>query len=274
MKLMEIPRPGYIALAASLLLVTSHSVGAQAPPAPAAYWTMDAITDGVVADQTGAHNAKVPSLIGMKDVKTGEYLADFAPKTENGVNDKAIALEQAQQGYLSVETPTGFHFENGLTISAWVKIKNANAQMVLLSSAEDIPNPKGGWCLFYSYGSVHFKAVDFIGNPLMVSSPKSSVAADAWVHIAAVADATTLRLYLNGIEAASQPFTGPVKMAAETPLVIGNHATIAGWRHSECPAFGGLMDEVKIFETALSNSDVKSESERVMTSASESFPSK
>jgi hypothetical protein len=100
------------------------------------------------------------------------------------------------------------------------------------------------------------------------------VAADAWIHIAAVADAATLRLYLNGIEAASQPFTGPVKMAAETPLVIGNHATIAGWRHSECPAFGGLMDEVKIFETALSNSDVKSESERVMTSASESFPSK
>ena len=251
MKLMEIPRPSYIALAATLLLVTSHSVGAQAPPAPAAYWTMDAITDGVVADQTGAHNAKVPPLIGLKDVKTGEFLPDFTPKTEDGIKGKAISLEQVQQGYLSVETTTGFHFENGLTVSAWVKIKNANAQMVLLSSAEDIPNPKGGWCLFYSYGSVHFKAVDSIGNPLMVSSPKSSVAADAWIHIAAVADATTLRLYLN--------------MAAETPLVIGNHATIAGWRHSECPAFGGLIDEVKIFETPLPALAVKTESERVLT---------
>jgi hypothetical protein len=56
---------------------------------------------------------------------------------------------------------------------------------------------------------------------------------------------------------------GPVKLA-DTALVIGNHATIAGWRHGECPAFGGLLDEVKIFEKPLTAADVKAESEQVL----------
>ena len=253
-----------IALTASLLIVTGRSAQAQTPPAPVAYWTMDAITNGMLLDQTGHHNAKVPALIGQKDAKSGGMLPDFAPKTEAGIKGKAIALEQAQEGFLSVESPAGFNFKDGLTISAWVKIKNANAQMILLSCAEDVPNPKGGWCLFYSYGAAYFKAVDSTNSPVMVSSPQKSVAADTWVHIAAVADAKTVRLYLNGVEAASRPFAGPIKLA-DTALVIGNHATIAGWRHSECPAFGGLMDEVKIFEKPLTASEVQAESEEALS---------
>lgn len=136
--------------------------------------------------------------------------------------------------------------------------------MNLLSCAEDVPDPSGGWTLSYSYGDVVFKAVDTNGKAVTVNLPTSNVAPGAWVHIAAVADATTLRLYLNGEEAASKAFSGPIKMA-DTPLIIGNHATIAGWRHSECPAFGGLMDEVKIFEAPLSAAAVKAESEQSLS---------
>jgi hypothetical protein len=84
------------------------------------------------------------------------------------------------------------------------------------------------------------------------------------VHIAAVADASTMRIYLNGVEAASAPFAGPIRMAA-TPMVIGNHAGIASFRHSECPAFGGLMDEVKIFQKPLNPAEAMAESELVLS---------
>lgn len=225
---------------------------------------MDAIDEGGVADQAGAHDAKVPQLIGQKDKKTGEILPDFTPATEEGLKGNALALEQNQQGFLEVSSPKTFHFESGLTVSLWMKVEAANALMNLLSCAEDVPNPKGGWTLSYSYGNVAFKAVESTGNPVTVSSPKNSVAPNAWIHVVAVADDNTLRLYLNGEEVASEPFAGPIQMA-DTAMVIGNHATIAGWRHFECPAFGGLMDEVKIFESPLTTANVKAESEQALS---------
>jgi hypothetical protein len=230
------------------------------PPAPAVYWTMDSIVDGALPDVAGLHHAAIPGLTGMKDVRFGGVLPGFTPTTAPGVKGQALALVRDQQGFLRVAAPGQFDVTQGMTVSAWVKINGGSALMNILSCAEDLPNPKGGWTLCYSYGTVIFRAVDAAGKLQTLASPKDSVPAGAWVHIAAVAEAATLRLYLNGVEAASIPFAGPIRMAAN-PLVIGNHAGIAGWRHSECPAFGGLMDEVKIFQKPLSAAEIMAESE-------------
>lgn len=231
---------------------------------PAAYWTMDKISEGVLQDETGLHHAKVPELSGQKDKKTGEILPDFVPATEPGLKGNALVLAQRQQGFFNVTAPKQFDFKNGMTVSAWVKIKNINSVSNILSCAEDVPTPKGGWILFCTYGKAVFKAVDQSGAFVGVASPANSVAPDAWVHVAGVVDATTIRLYLNGVEVGSKPFAGPVKLA-DTALVIGNHATIAGWRHFQCPAFGGLMDEVKIFAKPLPATEIQLESEQALS---------
>jgi hypothetical protein len=261
---MKKPTTSYLALTATLLIAANPIGQAQAAPEPSAYWTMDAINDGLLLDETGVHNAKVPALTDQPDIKTGEILPDFTPETGDGIKGGALLLESKQQGYLSVAAPGEFNFTGGLTVSAWLKVKNGNALMNILSCAEDVPNPKGGWTLSYSYGNVSFKAVESTGNPVMVSSPKDSVAPNAWFHVVAVADGSTLRLYLNGEEVASKPFAGPIQMA-DTAMVIGNHATIAGWRHFECPAFGGLMDEVKIFEAPLTAAEIKAEADQALS---------
>jgi hypothetical protein len=253
-----------LALVATLFLAVSQDGRAQTPPAPAAYWTMDSISEATVADQSGAHQAKVPALSGQKDRRTGEILPDFTPAAEPGIKRNALSLEQKQQGYLNVTSPTTLSFSNGITVSAWVKLRNVNSNATILSCAEDIPNPKGGWILFCSYGKAVFKAVDNSGAFVGVASAANSVTPNAWVHVAGVVDANTIRLYLNGEEAASKPFVAPVKLT-DTPLVIGNHATIAGWRHFECPAFGGFLDEVKIFEAPLNASEIRAESDQVIS---------
>jgi hypothetical protein len=255
--------PG-LALAATLFLAVGQDGRAQTPPAPAAYWTMDSISEATVADQSGAHHAKVPALSGQKNRKTGEILPDFTPAAEPGIKGNAVSLDQKQQGYLNVTSPKTFGLSNGITVSAWVKLRNVNCNATILSCAEEIPNPKGGWVLFCSYGKAVFKAVDNSGAFIGVASAANSVAPNAWVHVAGVVDANTIRLYLNGEEAASKPFVAPVKLA-DTPLVIGNHATIGGWRHFECPAFGGLMDEVKIFEVPLNAAQIRAESDQVLS---------
>ena len=261
---MKKPTTSYLALTATLLIAANSIGQAQAAPEPSAYWTMDAINDGLLLDETGVHNAKVPELIGKPDRKTGEILPDFTPASEDGVKGTALLLESKQQGFLNVAAPGKFNLANGLTVSAWVKVKNINSNANILSCAEDSPTPKGGWILFCSYGKAVFKAVDNSGAFVGVASAANSVAPNSWVHVAGVVDGTNIRLYLNGEEVASKPFVAPVKLA-DTALVIGNHATIGGWRHSECPAFGGLMDEVKIFEAPLTAAEVKAESDQALS---------
>jgi hypothetical protein len=250
-------------IAALVVIAASQSIQAQAPRTPAAYWTMDQIVDGTLGDQAGLHTARIPDLVGKKDARSREILPNFAPSTAPGVKGNALALDRSQQGFLSVAVAERLSFSSGMTVSSWVKIKEASAQMVLLSCAEDVPAPQGGWCLTYSYRKVFLKAVDAFGTVTTVASPDNSVPAGFWVHVAAVAEATTLRVYLNGVQVASRPFAGPIRMA-DTALVIGNHATIAGWRHAECPAFGGLMDEVKIFEAPLNPAVIMAESEQAL----------
>ena len=208
------------------------------PPAPDVYWTMDRIVQNA--------------------------LPDFTPANEPGVKQSALALVREQQGFLDVAAVKSFDFTNGMTVSAWVKIEDRSALMNILSCAEDVPAPKGGWTLAYSYGNVVFKAVDSVGKLQGVASSKDSVPARAWVHISAVADASMLQIYLNGVEAASAPFAGPIRMA-DTPMVIGNHAGIGSFRHAQCPAFGGLLDEVKIFQKPLGAAEVMAESESALS---------
>lgn len=112
---------------------------------------MDQIVDGTLRDEAGRHHARIPDLSGKKDAKSGEILPDFTPSTAPGVKSNALALDRNQQGFLSVVAPKQLNFSRGMTVSAWVKIKEASAQMVLLSCAKDVPAPKGGWCLTYSY---------------------------------------------------------------------------------------------------------------------------
>ena len=186
-------------IAAMFVLAACHPGQARTAPVPAAYWTMDEIIAGALRDQAGLHHARIPELTGMKDAKFGGVLPDFVPSTEPGVKGKALALVRSQQGFLNIAAPKELYFANGMTVSAWVKIKSASAQMIVFSCAEDLPNPKGGWCLTYSYGSVFLKAVDSTGKAVRVTSPHNSVPAGAWVHIAAVADAKALRIYCGAL---------------------------------------------------------------------------
>jgi len=74
-----------------------------------------------------------------------------------------------------------------------------------------------------------------------------------WAHAAATFDGTTARIYLNGREIASGPFTFASGTGAG--LVIGNTNSESGW--PDCPeAFNGGLDEGRIYNRALSPAEI------------------
>ena len=72
-----------------------------------------------------------------------------------------------------------------------------------------------------------------------------------WSHLAVTYDGTTLKLFVNGDEASSRPTTGPI-LSTPDPVWIGGS-------HPYGEYFHGLIDEVRIYDRALTRSELRAE---------------
>lgn len=96
------------------------------------------------------------------------------------------------------------------------------------------------------------------GVPCVYVSPSANnvlastaLPTNTWSHLAATYDGATIRLYTNGVLAASQAQTGVIPNSSE-PLTIGGNALFqAYWK--------GSVDEVRVYNRALSASEIKSD---------------
>ena len=80
-------------------------------------------------------------------------------------------------------------------------------------------------------------------------SSASGVNYGQWVHVAGVYDGSTVRIYVNGVQQGSTPFTGSL-MSYTQPLYIGAHGQPAEFAK-------GVIDEVRIYSQALSPAQVQ-----------------
>jgi hypothetical protein len=73
----------------------------------------------------------------------------------------------------------------------------------------------------------------------------------AWHHVAAVYDheAHAMRIYVDGMEQASQTVTGAPKPSADVPLFLGQY-------HEGRELFRGTMDELSLWDRAISEAEV------------------
>lgn len=92
------------------------------------------------------------------------------------------------------------------------------------------------------------------GQPGQYPGPYgTALSANTWYHIVHTADATTERVYINGVEVAS----GPSDWAAEKDHGAdpGRYVNIGAVNYSTEP-FKGIIDEVRIYDNALSDAEV------------------
>lgn len=145
-----------------------------------------------------------------------------------------------------------------LTVSIWVRWSGLRH-----GYSQGLISKRDGW----SVGEMRFMfEIDTPGNNSGLafrqhSSGQTDVLSEAgvmtpfigrWVHTAATFDGATARLYLNGEEIASGPFT--LANGTGAGFVIGNTNSSA-W--PECPeCFNGDLDEARIYSRALSAAEI------------------
>jgi glucose/arabinose dehydrogenase len=80
---------------------------------------------------------------------------------------------------------------------------------------------------------------------------------NAWTHLAATYDGSTLRLYVNGVQASSLSLVGSI-LTSSGALRLGGNTVWGEW-------FAGRLDDVRIYNRALSAAEVQADMNRAVT---------
>jgi PKD repeat protein len=93
----------------------------------------------------------------------------------------------------------------------------------------------------------------------------SQLAVNTWTHLAATYDGTTQRLYVNGSQVASRPQSGGMQVSSG-PLRVGGNSVWGQY-------FRGRIDEVRVYNRALSASEIQSDRNSALPTPSATAPS-
>jgi hypothetical protein len=186
-----------------------------------AYWPMD-IKDIISATSTDrSGNSKDGTISGTVTVTGGQsgQALNF-----NGSTNYVTAP--------NVSTPTA------ITVSAWVYSTNFGGNMFVVQKA--VVNQQ--WQLFFEGGSRLYWGTN---HDIFCDKPSDS----AWHHIVATQSGTAGKIYIDGVECTSGTVTA---IGQGSGLIwIGAHDVGPGY------LFNGKIDEVRVYNRALSATEIK-----------------
>lgn len=186
------------------------------------------------------------------DEGTGTLANDSSGKSHNGTltnaswsnsgyNGKALDLGGA--GMVSVADHADLDLTNTMTLEAYVRPRTAKAwQTVLMKEA---PPSTESFALYSSFEQPNANA--WVGPNGNVSS--AAIPTNAWSHIAFTLENGVGKIYRNGVLVSQASGMGSA-VATNAPLRIGGNAI---WSNE---GFDGLIDEVRVWNVALSASQI------------------
>jgi Concanavalin A-like lectin/glucanases superfamily len=208
-----------------------------APPVgtPVAAYNFDAGGGTTLADVTGkGHTGTLSGPTWTAAGRTGAALSF------DGVND-SVRIDDAND--LDLRT--------GMTLEAWVRPSAlGNAWRTVLFKEQ---TGHMTYALYAATDTGRATGQAYVGGERNARA-STALPVNAWTHLATTYDGANLRLYMNGTQAATLALTGA--MAVSTgPLRIGGNGIWGEW-------FAGLVDDVRVYDRALSASEIQGDMTR------------
>jgi hypothetical protein len=247
-------------------LLFQPTINAQITEGLVAYWQFeDNEGSGVIKDYVGQAHGVIVNNIGT------EYIP--------GVKGKALNFQNADSnaiGWVEYNEIFDFTFES-FTVSLWVTadpFTERGEMMVFkkgssLTGDDPVPHGNGRWYAISFYGGGDepnaqiFYGIDDDLIKTEITHPIPDYKAHEWINIVAVRDIDqeSIFLYLNGELAASKWDETLDISGADLPIQIMNY----GLEGSKLNKVNGAIDELKIYNRALSADEILSEYEMITT---------
>ena len=184
-----------------------------------------------VTDQSG--NGNTGTVSGTTWAATGKY-------------GKALQFN-GSSALVTIPDAASLHLTTGMTLEAWVNpstvngnwrdvIYKGNDNYYLEATSSNASKPDAGLIAGGSYADAYGSA---------------ALTANSWTYLAETYDGATLRLYVNGTQVASTAHTGTISTSTN-PLQIGGDSLYG-------QNFAGMIDEVRIYNTALTPTQIQTD---------------
>ena len=154
---------------------------------------------------------------------------------------------------------------SGITLAAWVNVTNFQDDARLISKSEGSGTADHYWAMILSGGgenNLEFRLRTDTGATSRSSAPDTEdLQANEWTHIALTWDASDpfMRFYKNGQEIFSQSKAGnAVGTGPDVKIALGNQSASVADAAGRIRPFGGLMDDVVVYDRALDTEELES----------------
>jgi hypothetical protein len=188
-----------------------------------ARWRLDETVGGVAHDATANRNDGA--------------LVD-GPTWMTGRSDSALNFDGVDD-YVDCGSPAAFDLTAAVSVTAWVRPVAGSGLRPIVSKGDHQYTLRQS-----SSGVFSFLAYDGAWH---IASGTTVADAGRWYHVTGVCDGTTVKLYVDGIEEAS--ISGGLSSSA-FPVNIGRNS------EETDRVFGGGIDEIRIYDRALSGAEV------------------
>jgi hypothetical protein len=229
--------------------------------------TVTATTSGAtgspktVAVTLNVNPAVSPNLVGAWgfDEASGSTATDASGKGNTGTITSATRTTSGRFGsalsfngtnsWVTIPDANTLDLTTGMTMEAWVRPTAIGS----LWRAVMIKEQPGNliYALYAGDGAGHAGANIFTTTDRGVTGT-AATPLDAWTHLAATYDGANLRLYVNGVQAASRAVTGSIRASTGVLRIGGNSIWSDEW-------FSGLIDEARLYNRALTAAEIQAD---------------
>jgi len=200
----------------------------------------DVVTNGLVSywtlDDADIKDRAVKDVWGKND---GEIMGN--PKMVEGKIGKALKFNGSSD-YVMIKKDQSLKITDAITIGAWVNLDNVagDKQMATMWTSA------AGYQPWFTGSTFMLRLNNGKGN---FDASYPGLSEGVWYHVAGTWDGTTIKAYVNGKEGVSIAMGGKINIP-DTNLNIGSYNNGAG------EFFGGAIDEVCIYNRALSIAEI------------------
>jgi glucose/arabinose dehydrogenase len=210
-----------------------------------ASFTTTATASGLVA----AYNFDQGAGTTLTDVSGHAHPGTLSGATwsASGRNGGALSFDGTND-FVSVADHSELDLTNAMTLEAWVNPSALGSTWRTVLFKEQAAHMT--YALYANTSTGRPAAQAYVGGQRDARGT-AALATGAWTHLAGTYDGTTLRLYVNGSQAATFATSGSMTVSTG-PLKLGGNAIWGEW-------FAGRIDDVRVYNRALSASEIQSD---------------
>jgi len=202
-----------------------------------AWWKLDEGSGSTVIDSSVYTNAG--------STVNSPYWTNAVPSL-SFANPYSLCLNGNTQGCVIADS-TSLKPTSAITVAAWINPNNVTANKIIVDHQSGAPYY--GYIMLMLTNKFLVNAAYNVNGKDVVSV--SSIATNTWTHVLFTYDSADIRIYINGVLDKTTVATGAVSYTVTQSLTLGKRA-VSGISSP----FNGLLDDVRIYNRALTSNEV------------------